>query len=265
MKWLVGLDLDQRAVGALQMATWLRRSDAERCVGVHVFEPELRPLLRKMLVQHVVASAREELQALIAGLDAPNPFSATEVLIADSPEDGLSHHALTQGFDALLIGRVATRASEAMVRLGPVARRLVRRLPVAVAVAPPDLRCVDVGNGPVLLASDLTEASDAAAVFARKLATSLERELLVVHVGRSLRDLHAWIDTRSLGDVRSAVIDGEIVDALSNTAQLEQAAMLVCGSRRLSLAQRMFTTSVGTELARLADRTVVVVPSTDAP
>lgn len=261
MKWLVGIDLDRRAAGALQMATWLRRSDGERCVGAHVFEPELRPLLRKVLVEQAVASTRQEIQALVEQLDGPNPFSAIDVLVADSPEDGLAHHACTQGHDVLLIGRIALRASDALVRLGPVARRLLRRLPIPVAVAPPDLACVDVGAGAIVLASDLTSASDAAAVFARSVATSLGRELLVVHVGRALADLDAWIDERSLGGVRRVAIGGELVDSLLSTAQKEQAPMIVCGSRRLSLGQRIFTTSVGTELARLADRTVVVVPS----
>lgn len=39
------------------------------------------------------------------------------------------------------------------------------------------------------------------------------------------------------------------------------ASMIVCGSRRLSLLERLFTSSVGSELAAHADRPVMVVPS----
>jgi nucleotide-binding universal stress UspA family protein len=37
--------------------------------------------------------------------------------------------------------------------------------------------------------------------------------------------------------------------------------MLVVGSRQLSLAERIFSSSVGSDLARLADRPVLVVPA----
>jgi len=279
MRWLVGIDLGTRGAGALQMARWLRRTEAQECDGAHVFDPELRPLLRQMMVERTVAAARAELHDVNDELGAPTVFSDLAVLVADSPEDALAHRAVALGHDALMIGRVAASSSGALVRLGRVARRLLRSLPVPVAVVPPDLTCEAVGRGGIVLATDLTASSRAAAVFARRLATELRRELIVVHVdvpgarthgrgqgeaqvvGRRLDDLDAWMRSQALDGARARCIATEVVDGLVGVAREEDTPMLVCGSRLLSLAHRIFTTSVGTELARHAERTVVVIPS----
>ena len=43
-------------------------------------------------------------------------------------------------------------------------------------------------------------------------------------------------------------------------ANEERASMIVCGSRRLSLAERIFSSSVGTELAAAAPIPVAIIP-----
>ena len=83
----------------------------------------------------------------------------------------------------LVIGRAAERGSRAVVRLGRVARRVLRRLPCPVVVVPPDLSAV--ADGPILLATDLDVASASAVTFARDLAARHGRELKVVHVGET--------------------------------------------------------------------------------
>lgn len=54
---------------------------------------------------------------------------------------------------------------------------------------------------------------------------------------------------------------GHVPVELVAVARERHATMIVCGSRRLSLLERAFTSSVGSELAAHADRPVVVVPS----
>ena len=56
------------------------------------------------------------------------------------------------------------------------------------------------------------------------------------------------------------VVDGPIVRALWTAAVKERACMLVCGSRRLSLLERIFTSSVGSELAATSPLPVAIVP-----
>jgi nucleotide-binding universal stress UspA family protein len=46
-----------------------------------------------------------------------------------------------------------------------------------------------------------------------------------------------------------------------NDARAADACAIVCGSRRLAVVDRLFTASVGTDLARVSDRPVLVVPS----
>ena len=98
---------------------------------------------------------------------------------ANQAEDGLAHAA--EGAAGLVIGRAARAGEESFVRLGPVARRLLRRLPGPVVVAPRDLMAVP--PGPILLATDLGDATAAALPFAQRLAARHGRPLELVHIG----------------------------------------------------------------------------------
>lgn len=286
MQWLVGADLGVRSGGAMQAATWLARpAHAQTCDVVHVFEPALRPLLRKVMTEESVAATRRELVASIAGLGLPQPFRYIDVVVADSPEAGLAHHAVTGGHDVLLLGRIAPQSTDALLRLGPVARRLLRRLPVAVAIVPPDLTADAIGAGHIVLGTDLTATSVAAGRFAYQLANELGRGLVVMQVDDSRsqspvfgpdgevelpspsRPAHAnegvarWVESQGLRSASPRRGEGPVVDALLACAREEDSPVVVVGSRMLSLAQRVFKASVGTDLARLANRMVVVVPS----
>ena len=290
MRWLIGADLGTRSDGAMRAASWLVGSaTGQRCDAVHVFEPALRPLLRSMNTDFAVETARRELVEAPQRLGMSSPFSHLDVAVADSAEDGLAHHAVTGGYDALLLGRAAPQASDAMLRLGAVARKLLRRLPVPIAVVPPDITTTAIGMGRIVLGTDLTPASVAAGRFASQLANELQRELVVIHVhdwawassmfgagGRielppesrpacTGEDVARWVEDHDFRPVSSFCVEGPVADALIAVARDEDAPALVVGSRMLSLAQRVFTASVGTDLAGRADRMVVVVPSTHPP
>jgi nucleotide-binding universal stress UspA family protein len=185
--------------------------------------------------------------------------------------------------DGLLVGRVGRRDGRALLRLGRVARRLLRHLPAPVMVVPPDLPRTDVGRGPLILATDLTHHSANAAATAARLAKELRRGLLVVHVedvwqstpplvfeglgmvppvpGKKVGDVAAWARAHGLATAEPRLASGGVVESLLALATDEDAPVLICGSRRLDLAERIFVSSTATELARLADRAVLVVPA----
>jgi nucleotide-binding universal stress UspA family protein len=70
-----------------------------------------------------------------------------------------------------------------------------------------------------------------------------------------------WAARSGLEDLPLELRVGHVPVELVALAREHHATMIVCGSRRLSLLERVFTSSVGSELAAHADRPVVVVPS----
>ena len=77
--------------------------------------------------------------------------------------------------------------------------------------------------------------------------------------------LAEWLDSRGVSVDEQSVLLGDAVESLSAHVRSKGAALLVCGSRRLSLTERVFLTSAGSELAALAPCPVAVVPPTTGP
>lgn len=283
MRWIVGIDLRDDCRGALNMASWLARhgSAGETCIAVHVLEEGSRGAVRDDLVDDVVAGDAEVLHSFLNQSGVSDPFATQRIVLADSVEAGLVNTAKSTAADGLLLGRLAGRGTRTPLRLGRTARRVLRHLPTLVMIVPPDLGRREIGGGAVVLATDLRASSSAAARVARRLATELGRELVVVHVDPVVRivptfgevatvpldqplripaDVDDWASAHELGMVRTILAQGDVLDNLLAIARQEDAPLLVAGSRRLSLADRIVTSSVGTDLARLADRAVLVVP-----
>lgn len=284
MRWIVGVDLLERSDGAVRMAAWLRENrHAEpppEFVAVHVLDERIR---EAATMRDVEAQARRALSSAIDRSGVEDPFTDVCVVLAPSVETGLARAVVGPRVDGLVIGRIAPRMGRSLVRLGSVARKVLRSLPVPVLVVPPDLAERDVGAGGIVVATDLGETSVAAALFAARLASGLQRPLIAAHVdpsqdvGRDLLGdrtiLAAWTPRRTLADVdawvrahdvpahRTTLAEEGVVEGLLGVAQREDAAIIACGSRRLGTIDRIFTSSVGTDLARLADRPVLVVPS----
>lgn len=281
-RWIVGLDLSARSHGALVFAAWMRQAEspAERpsLVGVHVLEAwaaHYLPVGREEYVRSVRAVAERHM-AEVGGA-----FDDVQVVEAERAEDGLVGAA--QRGDAIVIGRSATRESHALVRLGRVARRVLRQLPAPVFVVPPDLSAQALG-GPVVLAVDLTDSCVPAIEAAVRLARAHGRPLVLAHAGEPRhadlldeldprwlaareqfrggveREFAAWAEAKGLGAVRRVLEYGSAPETLARIAAREQAAVIVVGSRRLSTAERIFTTSTASALAGLCTCPVAVVP-----
>lgn len=281
-RWIVGLDLGARSHGALVFAAWMRGApraeDRPALVGVHVLETWAARYLEIGLEEYVrsVRAVAERRAAEVGG-----GFDAVQVVEAERAELGLADAAAGAG--ALVLGRSAGREGRALVRLGKVARRLLRQLPAPVVVVPPDLPQAALA-GPVLLATDLSRSSDAAAAFATRVARAQGRPLVLVHVGEPRhsdlidelepgwlaareryragveRAFAAWAGVQGLGDAPRVLEYGAAPEVLAELAAREQAALVVLGSRRLSAAERLFSTSTASALAGLCGGPVAVVP-----
>lgn len=272
--WVVGLDLGERSLGALAFGHWLNRG-SDPMVGVYILETWMRPYVEADLISQVHAAVA----AAAASLRIPAPARVT-VVEAMSAEDGLTRAA--EASAGLILGRAARAGEAPWVRLGHVARRLLRTLPAPVVVVPRDLTAV--APGPVLLATDLDDTTAAALPFARDLAARHGRALEVVHVGEPrnadlidelepswlaareayrasvAQDLERWMDRSRLGDLRRHLAYGDPAAKIAEVAAARDAALVVVGSRRLGAVGRLFLSSTASALAGAAACPVAVVP-----
>lgn len=279
-RWVIGLDLLPESRGPLWVAAWLQAgSPPALCVASHVVEGGASA--------DSVGAARACLDGWIADAGAEGVFAATEVLVAASPERGLVDAMTAHQATGLVIGRWSRRTETSLVRLGRVARRLLRDLPGPVIVTPPDLEASQLG-GPVVLATDLAEASSTAASFAATLAARLGRPLVAVHVEvpvagvavdvperdrpilraqeeRLVRErARAWAREHLPPGVEVVIEAGGVADRLLAVQAAERASIVVVGSRQLSLVARVFGSSLASGLAALAPCPVAVVPPSRA-
>ena len=99
--------------------------------------------------------------------------------------------------------RAARRDGKGIVRLGRVARRLLRSAAGPVVVAPPDLESGHLGTGPVVALTSLRADSVEACRFGASVAELLGRELAVVHVAPVPKDFgRSHLPIRSLDSIR---------------------------------------------------------------
>ena len=288
--WTVGIDLRASGTGALHFARWLHERSAEagreRELFHGAFVLEQRRALNLEHTSDLLELERQVEMAVslaVKGAEAGAVFSSTKVLDGADAEDALTNYAAEHDARAIIIGRRAPTPERRLVRLGRVARRLCRRLPRPVVVVPPELRLADIGSGPVILATSLDRDADGAVAFARQLAASTGRKLVVTYVvptgqestmhipmlaeamsGQAgeldaRRALEIWMKQHALSsDV--IVASGDPVDRLIDIAQAEHSPMVVCGSRMLGVAPRALISSVGTAVAASSGCPTAIVP-----
>ena len=288
-QWILGLDLRDGAEGPLVFARWLQAALAEhgnaaRLEPIHVLEQDQLGLLATAdRHDEAVALAEDAVAKTLERSGDPTPLDGLRLVDVGSPDDVLAHAA--QDADGLVIGRLAPRGKDRILRLGGVARRLLRRLPSPTWVVPPDLGRAQIGKGPIILACDAHEDSLGAARYALRLADLLRRELILAHVvpmpygwsigylppesvkqvradlrARGERTLERWATQHGITGLRGVVTEGIVPEELARLAASEDAFAVVTGSRKLNALERLFVTSVGSELAAASTCPVVVVP-----
>src|SRR5512133_1332551 len=279
MRWTVGLDLRHRSAGALQLVRWLGREcrapDPDAFSGVHVLEEEhLELVLRYHHLDEALATARAAAQAAIV-------HEGVEALVREVE--------LVQGADAadtLLASARALGAGVRIVRLGRVARRLLRRAATPVVVVPPDVKADALGNGPLVALVRLDERSARTAAFGAALASRLGRPLALVYAipptleqaapyfptelgqriadeqrARGEADLAAWISRAGVVAQRAAVVQGNPIDAALAFAADERAPLLLVGARPVRGFAHALASGTASVLASVAPVPVIVVPS----
>jgi nucleotide-binding universal stress UspA family protein len=288
-KWILGLDLKEGAEGPLVFADWL--STQLGAMQPVVLEP-IHAIERDDIVlltnddkrEQVVSLAEDAVARTLRRAGVTNGITNTRLVEVGEPEDVLARAA--READGLIIGRLAPRGKDRLLRLGSVARRLLRTLAAPTLVVPPDLHFQQIGKGPIILACDLHDDSIGATRFALRMADRLHRELMLVHVvpmpygwsvgylspdllTRVYADLEAqgerllerWAQKQGISGLRQVACEGMVADELTKLSRQEDALMLVAGSRKLNALERLFVASVGSELAASASCPVAVVPS----
>jgi nucleotide-binding universal stress UspA family protein len=280
MQWIIGLDFRPSCVGALAWADWLREHSggSQQCVAAHVVELPPGWVGPMIGTSRIEEDARRFLRECDLALDV-------RVLDTMTPVEGLAHAVAIQRADALAIGRRSTVNGDEIVRLGRVARRLLRRLPAPLAICPADLEPEELPLGPVLIAVAPDAPSVAAARFGLTLARSIGREAVFGSVVRpafpigvtylaaaqyrghdedmARAELAAWFVDQGADETVSIVSEGPVVPCLYELAMELRACAIVCGSRMLSATDRITQSSVGTALASIAPIPVIDVPAPD--
>jgi nucleotide-binding universal stress UspA family protein len=287
-KWILGLDLREGAEGPLVFAGWLSTQlGATQSVvlePIHAIErDEIGLLTNADKREQIVILAEDAVTRTLGRAGVTNGIANTRLVEVGEPQDVLASAA--READGLIIGRLAPRGKDRIVRLGSVARRLLRTLPAPTLVVPPDLHYEQIGKGPIILACDMHEDSNGATRFALRMAERLSRELIFAHVvpmpygwsvgylsadivtqiradvrGQGERALERWATNQGITGLRGVVCEGMVAAELTSLARQEDAVMLVAGSRKLNSLERLFVTSVGCELAASASCTVALVP-----
>ncbi|RMG98492.1 MAG: universal stress protein [Deltaproteobacteria bacterium] len=291
MKWIIGVDLRPKSQGALTFARFLHdASPTDEFVAVHVVPHDhLMAALRYHHLDEVMKAAQEAAQKVVDETGCTDVCGQVVVEKGGASVHGtLLEIAEREGADGILVGRQATREGHDIVRLGSVARRLLRDTDRPVAVVPPDLQLADVGTGPVLFLSRLADDSVPAGTMAKTLADHLGRKLVLAHaipvpqdwgshylpgaVLDKLREEHraeaeermrAWAADHGLEGVAFELLEGSILDVVPGAAERLDACLVVVGSRRLSMGERWLLTSASSHLAGQLDRPVLVVPTTE--
>jgi nucleotide-binding universal stress UspA family protein len=253
---------------------------------VHVLEEEhLRAVLRLHHMDEVVTKARAVAQQTLEQEGASEYVRDVEIVTGRRADESLQSACEAQHADGIIIGRMAKRGSHRIVRLGGVARRLLRRLPAPVLVVPPDLQIRDVGGGPVVALTSLADDAVEACRFAQTMAQRTARPLVVLHVApdvlgsapygfsdetlervrrdvfaEAVSDLDRWIAEHGLAGATATVLHGDVVEQASAFAVQQASPLVVAGSQRLAGPERMFVPSTARELAATAEVPVAVVP-----
>lgn len=295
MKWFVGVDLRERSNGALRWCTWAAKHDSRvepgSIVPVHVIEDrDLRPLKAHLSLSEIERMSRESATLAVAAAGDDTAFAKLELTHDANAESAMADLADDAGDDAVLVvGRKAPAGSVAWVRLGRVARRLLRAVACPVVVVPPDFEPPADDQGPILLAVSLGKDSEAAAKFAVETGKAWNRPVVVVHVTPSIavgyppfadsavvhqvatqlrtdadRLLGEFMTNHGLATAQRHTTVGDVSDRILTIAREEKASLIVVGSRRLSLAARVYSSTVGPEVAGTATCPVAVVAATDA-
>lgn len=289
MRWVVGVDLRPHSHGAINFAAWLHAHDKTgqaALEALHVVESRLFNLPESPPRAELLGRAKQATIAALAARKAVDAFAHVDAIEGEDVIDTLAAAGALLSTTGVIVGRRAGDGDDRVIRLGKVVRRLLRRLESPVFVVPPDLERAQIGDGPILCAVDLDDPGVDVARFGETLGQALGRQARLIHVvdagdpigieylpegtWTELRDraresgqggLERWRSQAGLS-AHALLAQGQTVPKLISAARELDACMILCGSRRLNLAQRIWMSSIASTLAAAAHLPVGVIPST---
>jgi nucleotide-binding universal stress UspA family protein len=246
---VVATDLDGRSEAALAYARKLASAYGSRIVLSYGLDP-LDYATVESVPGRVLAGMPEEARAVL------------DKMSEDLSREGIhSHSEIRQGAVAQLLVDVARQYEAGLIVIGTegcdgagpvivgaVAEQLVRRSPCPVLAVAADWNAGPyrpIPGGPILLAMEWNEATQAAVEVAASLAEAFHRTLLVIHATRpgeapsslnpgatTLEEL--GIQNNDAFPIWRIVKDGTPSDAVSSAIELYQPSILVVGVKRTS-------------------------------
>ena len=274
----------------MRFAAWLDGTTTEgdtELIGIHVLEEaHLQAALRYHHLDEVEEKAREATDKAVAdsGAHLDQRHIVQGVLASRSLQIAQQYHQA----GGTIVGRLAPREGRRLERLGRTARRILRELPGPVIVVPPDYT-PPAADAPVVVLTNLRQDAATAMHFGCEFAKLTGRKVVALHVimhsddyasayipaeerakmaAQDLKDaklgLKKWLTGLGLHADTEAILSGPIADTAIDFANEVGAALIVTGSRRMTMAERVLLTSMGSELAAHAPCPVAVVPPMQA-
>jgi nucleotide-binding universal stress UspA family protein len=272
MKWIIALELRHRSsTAAVQFARWLAEAAGaswrEDFVAVHVLHADhLAAVLRTRHLDEVLEEARAASEGEVArawpGQDPPE----VDVVQALTIDEGLEAARAAHRAGGVIIARVARRENHHLLRLGDVARRLLRRLASPVIVVPPGFSARSAGAGGVVALTSLGEDSLQACRLAGRVATSTGRELTIAHVASEDAEapdawVARWIEQHEVWPDATAVLNGDLAEAGLAFAEAREAFLLAIGAGPLRGVRRILGAKLACKLAAVSEVPLLVAPS----
>lgn len=286
---LVAVDLAIGHLSPLRFAAWWANAhDGKDVIAVHVMPVSTLDQLARLDAHFDDGRVRESMEQA-ADVVRVQP-KANVVVRARSVEDGILDACAEYPGDLLVMGRRAVGVGPSWLRLGSVARHMLRRLPRQVVIVPREWR-PPLSRGPVL-AMATTDASSAVALAAAdRHAQQLDVPLVIGHAiddperelspyfpqrviedmrtkrrGREGADFSEWLGDQRLRARTTKIVElGSARELAADLVAREHPCVVVVGSRRLALHDRWFGGSTSTDLAAHLEAPVLVVPRDRTP
>ena len=296
MKWILALDVRPGAQGAVGFAQWLVRTSidcnvktvgADDLLGVHVVDrSDLDLYLREEPAERFRARAGDAVQRALKSAEAGDLVERIEIAVDKDEVEHLLRARQEEEADGIVVAQARATGQRPRTHLGPAVHRLLRSHAAPVVVVQHDLSAGQLGDGPVVMATELEESSAEAGRFAVRFAAEHGKTLVFCHAvpdpeetlaayepGKEIDKTAAehrtkakekfakWCDASGIeaGELRIEV--GDPVHVAVDVAAELHAPLIVTGTRSKSALERVFIGSVAMDIANTAFCPVAVVPT----
>ena len=261
---LLATDASERNEGAVREAISLAKGCSSKLYALAVVEAnEEYMALAPERVEELENKAREALDAIKAEADKAGVECEQVIHVGMKPYESIIETAEKKGVDVIIMGRRGHTGVKKLV-MGSVTARVIGHTPRKVLVVPRDSR---FECRRILVATDGSEDSEAAAVEAINLAKKCEGTLTVLSIHSSDSDKQVAeantarvLELAGSQDVEadSLTVKGSPAEAITDTAERIDAGLIVVGSHGRTGLSRLLMGSVTEGIIGHTDRSVLV-------